>query len=102
MLRVVAYETRKDRVSTVDVTSSHGHKDTIIPCSNEGLENVSEACMIEVVYESFALGLIFLFLKFGGGEIAEKEICTHGGLPTDFLRNVANRHVNRVCRFISE
>ena len=58
--------------------------------------------MIEICYESFALGLVFLLLKLGGGEIAEKDVCTHGGLPTDFLWNVADRHVNWVCRFISE
>ena len=58
--------------------------------------------MIKVRCESFALGLVFLLLKFGGGEVAEKDVCAHGGLPTNFLRNVADRHVNWVCRFISE
>ena len=50
--------------------------------------------MIEICYESFAFGLVFLLLKLGGGEIAKKDVCMHGGLPTDFLWNVANHHVN--------
>jgi hypothetical protein len=86
----------------MDVPSSRGHKDSLIPCSNEGFENMSEACVIEVGYESFLLSLVFLLLKSCCGEIAKKEVCTHGGLPSDFLWNVANCHINWVCRFISE
>ena len=66
------------------------------------LENMSKACMIKVHCELFALGLVFLLLKFGGGEVAEKDVCAHGRLLTDFLWNIADHHVNWVCRFISE
>src|ERR1700677_876649 len=102
LLRVVANETCEDRMSAVDITSSCGHKPSIVPCSNEGLKDLSEGCMIEVGHEPFALRLVVLLLKFRCGEIAKGEVCTHGGLPTDFLRNVADCHVNGVCTFISE
>ena len=58
--------------------------------------------MIEVGYESFALGLVLLLLELGGGEVADKEVCTHGCLLMDFLRNIADCHVNWISRFISE
>ena len=102
LLGVVANETRKERMNVVDIPSSCGHRYSLLPCSNEGLENVSEACVIEVGYESFALGLVLLLLELGGGEVADKEVCTHGCLPTDFLRNIADCHVNWISRFISE
>jgi hypothetical protein len=56
----------------------------------EGVENLAHTCMIKVGELASSGGFICLILEACGGEIAEQNIGTTGGLATNLLWDIPN------------